>query len=258
MLQSMSNSEIKGTRAGAAIAGSLLLLGMMAPATGLTLSVKQMKGGNDPNMADKMLAVQGMKCSNSNSGAFTDVSMHNCFSRCRNSDCAALIFDSTIDKCKIYKSCSYEPSDSTTAVMFIPNKSSESSDIQFPGAAVLYDVDTHTTCEQPNIGDFEDDTHLADCMGICSNVKPCKHVVFNDRGDPHAQKCKLFGDCTHKDTAAFLTLFTPAGDVKPPCDPPVIVVCKEGSTSKKCLEYCGPNLSAQKTPECGGVIYKCK
>ena len=246
----MSISEIKGKGAGAAIA-ALLLIGMMAPAAGRSM-LSSSDGNDDPSMAAKMLAVQGMKCSNSNSGAFTDVSMASCFKRCQTSDCAALIFDSTNDKCKIYESCSYEPSDSTTAVMFIPNKSSESNDIKFPGAAVLYDVDTHTTCEEPNIGDFEDGTHLADCMGICSNVKACKHVVFNDRGDPHAQKCKLFGDCTHKDTADFLALFTPAGDVKPPCDPPVTVVCKEGSTSEKCLEYCGPNLKAQQTPECGG------
>lgn len=256
----MSISEImNGKRAGATIA-ALMLLGMMAPATGMILSEQMMKGGNnDPNMADRMLAVQGMKCSNSNSGSFTDVSMHNCFSRCQNSDCAALIFDSSIDKCKIYSKCKYEPSDSTTQVMFIPNESSES-DIEFPGAAVLYEVNTHTTCEQPKIGAFEDGVHLSDCMGICSNINPCKHMVFNDRGDPNAQKCKLYGDCTHTDTAVLLTLFTPLGDVKPPCDPPVTVVCKEGSTSEKCLEYCGPNLKAQAppTPECGGVVYKCK
>lgn len=241
---------MNGKRAGAVIA-ALALFGMMAPAAA-------MKGGNEPNMVDRMLAVQGMKCSNSNVGSFTDVSMHNCFSRCQIEDCAALVFDSSIDKCKIYSKCKYEPSDSTTQVLFIPNESSES-DIEFPGAVVLYDVNTHTTCEQPKIGDFEDGTHLTDCMGICSHMKPCKHMIFNDRGDPNAQKCKLFGDCTHKDTAVFLTLFTPVGDAKPPCDPPVTVICEEDSTSEKCLEYCGPHrLSQPMTPECGGVVYQCK
>jgi len=109
-----------------------------------------------------------------------------------------------------------------------------------------------------NLAIFRYVRSLDACKDLCQDhtSSPCNAVTYSTNQNCYLkQSCNNLQNRQNGDISSILV-----NSPDPPCPPPVRVICKPGSMSSKCVEYCGHQIGGKQQPQqaCGGVEYICQ
>eukprot|EP00192_Tetraselmis_astigmatica_P018813 CAMPEP_0117661286 /NCGR_PEP_ID=MMETSP0804-20121206/7456_1 /TAXON_ID=1074897 /ORGANISM="Tetraselmis astigmatica, Strain CCMP880" /LENGTH=232 /DNA_ID=CAMNT_0005468143 /DNA_START=137 /DNA_END=835 /DNA_ORIENTATION=- len=95
------------------------------------------------------------------------------------------------------------------------------------------------------------DLDVKHCKAACEFNPQCVAVTVSDSGSCYLKaSCNYLEHRNNGDNSYSLD--------RGNCEPITQVICKSGSTSSKCKEYCGTSALTQFQVQCGGTVYVCE